>query len=310
MIFLALSILFGAMFAVIFKVCQKKGIDAGQVTMFNYIVALTVSVIPIVADIISDSPATVADYALTPASAGLAVWQGVLFFLGFFIMDRCTWRNGVALTTAAARASLVIPLILSALLLSQDMPNWPIVGLIIAAMLMIALSAESQKHDSTLQTGISDRSRRIKTMLALLAVFLTYGISDFSLKLTQHSVEAGCDSTAAVDMKTSSQMAIIFLSAALTALAVNLAKGSFRKNPVSVKAVLGGLVLGLANCACTSCNLKALARISTSVFYPLYNIGIVVIGTVVGVLVFKEKLKAVQAAGLALAVAAIALQLL
>jgi multidrug transporter EmrE-like cation transporter len=39
----------------------------------------------------------------------------------------------------------------------------------------------------------------------------------------------------------------------------------------------------------------------------LYNIGIVILATLVGVLFFKEKLKWLQVAGLALAIAAIAL---
>jgi multidrug transporter EmrE-like cation transporter len=52
--------------------------------------------------------------------------------------------------------------------------------------------------------------------------------------------------------------------------------------------------------------LKALAVMPTGVFYPLYNIGIVLVATLAGLLFFGERLKWVQAAGLALAVAAIA----
>ena len=46
---------------------------------------------------------------------------------------------------------------------------------------------------------------------------------------------------------------------------------------------------------------------STGVFYPLYNIGIVLVATLAGLLFFGERMKWVQVAGLALAVGAIAL---
>ena len=66
-------------------------------------------------------------------------------------------------------------------------------------------------------------------------------------------------------------------------------------------------MLGFANIGCTSCMLRALAAMPTGTFYPIYNIGIVLVATLAGLLFFGERLKWVQVAGLLLAIAAIAL---
>ena len=53
--------------------------------------------------------------------------------------------------------------------------------------------------------------------------------------------------------------------------------------------------------------LRALAAMPTGTFYPIYNIGIVLVATLAGLLFFGERLKWVQVAGLLLAIAAIGL---
>ena len=53
--------------------------------------------------------------------------------------------------------------------------------------------------------------------------------------------------------------------------------------------------------------LKALGVMDASLFYPLYNVGVVLISLLVGVLFFKESLRPVQIGGIVLAGAAIVL---
>lgn len=315
MFFLLSAIVLGSLFSVVFKLCQKWDIDTGQVILFNYVTAVLISMGSIVIDVAGGAP--LADYSLTVRSVLLALVQGIFFYTGFLVMNRSTWRSGVALTSAAARASLVLPLILSWLIFDQAAPSWLQVGLILAAMLMLVLPAQSGEHDARYQTGISDEARRRKTMLALVAVFLTYGVADFLLKVVQNSVEISAANEAQMQAGLSSQMVVIFISASLFALAACIATGSFKKDEARHgsslhqgfrwRNALGGLVLGLINTGCTFCMLHALSRISTSIYYPLYNIGIVVVSTLVGVIFFKEKLKPVQIVGLVVAAAAIGL---
>lgn len=308
MVFLLCAIFLGSLFSIVFKLCQQHGINTEQVILFNYVTAFVVSIAPIVWSVVSDPGVSAADYVLEPKMFLLAAVEGILFMLGFIVMNRSTWRSGVALTTSSARASLILPVILSWALLSQPAPRWISVILVLAAMLMIMLPAQSIKHPAAVQTGISDETRRMKTILALGCVFLVYGISDFTLKVVQNAAELACDGDPVmVDNHMSSLMTIIFLMASLASLAVCFYTESFKKSKVCLKNIQGGIVLGLANTGCTFCMLKALGKMSTGLFYPLYNIGIVIVASLVGVFFFKEKLKWTQIAGILVAVVAIAL---
>ena len=278
MVFLILAILCGSLFSIIFKLCQRHDVDGRQVTLFNYAVAFLFTLLP------------------------LAVVQGLLFTFGFIVMDRSTQRSGVALTTVCARASLILPVLLSWILLSQPAPSWLPVILVVAAMALIIGPTETRPASVTTSgdpgrnsTGVIARPSsggpgRHAIMFALLGVFLVFGCSDFFLKVVQHTVDKGHSGNP------------VLIERQLCAVS-----GSFRKHRVKWSTVGWGALLGFANIGCTSCMLRALAAMPTGLFYPLYNIGIVIVATLVGLLFFGERLKWVQVGGLVLAIAAIAL---
>ena len=189
------------------------------------------------------------------------------------------------------------------MLLRQPAPSWLAVILTVAAMVLII--GPTGKAPAGRQVA-SRRSGRYLTMLGLAGVFVVFGLSDFFLKVVQHSVSANTADAALVDRRLSALTCIIFFMASAASLLACLLSGSFRRKRVGWNTVGWGALLGLANIGCTLCMLKALAVMPTGVFYPLYNIGIVLVATLAGLLFFGERLKWVQAAGLALAVAAIA----
>ena len=313
MIYLLFAILFGSLFSVMLKLCQRWQIDSQQVILFNYASAFIITLIPILIRMAGPGGVPPRDFALQPASIGACILQGILFLAGFSIMDLCTRRCGVALTTTAARASLVLPVLLSWILLSQPAPSWLAVGLILAAMVLIVLPAGEEKPAGapalTAEAGPATApANRRRAALALIAVFIAFGLSDFTLKLAQHSVvpvSAGDDTL--LHRQLDALTCVIFLMASIAGLIVCLVTGSFRKHKIGWRSLLAGLALGLINIVCTSCSLKALSVLATGTFYPLYNIGIVIVATLIGVLFFKEKLRPLQIAGLVVAIAAIAL---
>lgn len=296
MLYLILAILCGSLFSIIFKLCQRHDVDGKEVTMFNYAVAFVFTLLPIAARAAFDPGVAAADYVPEADSWLLAMVQGLLFALGFTVMDRSVLRSGVALTTVSARASLVLPVILSWLLLHQPAPSWLPVLLIVVAMVLIIGP-----------TGTGGRTGRNAVVLVLVAVFVFFGISDFFLKVVQHSVEQSVQDPAVMSRRLSALTCIIFFMATLASLVVCLFSGSFRRHRVTWKTVGWGALLGLSNIGCTLCMLRALAVMPTGLYYPLYNIGIVLVATLVGLLFFGERLKWVQVGGLVLAMVAIAL---
>ena len=298
MVYLLLAILCGALFSIVFKLGQRFGADGLQVIFFNYLVAFLFTLLPILAHIVIDPSVSSGDYVPGPSSWLLAVVQGAFFVTGFIVMDRSTRRSGVALTTVCARASLVLPVLLSWMLLGQPAPAWLPVLLTVAAMVLIV--GPSGPSASSAPSGLS-------SVLALLGVFLVFGLSDFFLKVVQHTVEKGtATEPALMESRLNGLTCIIFLMATLAALGVCLLSGSFRRHKVTWATAGWGALLGIANIGCTSCMLRALGVMPTGLYYPLYNIGIVLVATLAGLLFFGERLSWRQAAGLVLALIAIA----
>ena len=308
MIYLIIAIVFGSLFSVMLKLCQRWQIDTQQVIFFNYFFAFLITLAPILFKMAGPAGIPAQDFMLKPHSVWACVLQGILFLAGFSIMDRCTFHCGVALTTAAARASLILPVLLSWVLLSQPAPSWIAVGLILLSMALIVLPAEDEEPEDAIPAGMSAKARRRVAALALVAVFVAFGLSDFTLKLAQHSVEKVSAHDPVLEARQMDALTCtIFLMASAVGFLVCLVMGSFRKHKVTWRTLAAGLALGLINIGCTSCALRALRVLATGTFYPLYNIGIVILATLIGVLFFKEKLKWLQVAGLVLAIAAIAL---
>lgn len=303
MIYLICAILFGSLFSIIFKLCQRFRIDTRQVILFNYVTGMLVSWIPIGIKILSGD-AGLAEYSLNTAGTRLACLQGGIFVLGFTLMDISVWRSGVALTNVSARASLILPVILSWLFLSQPAPDWLSVATVILAMSLIVIPAENEKHDKAFLTNKTDKQRRVRAILMLISVFACYGVSDFLLKVLQNSVISGFGENG-VDTHLDTMTGMIFTSASVISLIPCLEHRSFKKNPVGIRSIIGGTTLGISNLLCTACILRALNSMATGTFYPLYNIGIVLLTTFAGVVIFKERIKWLQAAGIAAAILAI-----
>ena len=308
MVYLIIAIVFGSLFSVMLKLCQRWQIDTQQVILYNYAFAFLITLAPILFRLAGPAAVPVQDFVLKSNSVWACVLQGILFLAGFSIMDRCTFHCGVALTTAAARASLILPVLLSWVLLAQPAPSWIAVGLILLSMALIVLPAEDEEPEDAVPAGMSAKTRRHLAELALLAVFVVFGLSDFTLKLAQHSVETVSAHDPVLEGRQMDALTCtIFLMATIVGLIVCLVTGSFRKHKVSWRSLAAGLALGVINIGCTTCALRALRVLATGTFYPLYNIGIVILATLIGVLFFKEKLKWLQVAGLVLAIVAIAL---
>jgi len=297
MIYLLIAAVCGTLFSIIFKVCQRRGVDTMQAILFNYVTGILVAWIPLFIKQASGGPEVVNPFAQN--WIWLALLQGFFFMSGFIVMALSTRHCGVALTTVAARASLIIPVILSWILLAGPAPQWIPVTLVIIALVIIAFGKKAEN---------SGKATEWKAFTLFFFVFLFYGIADFSLKAVQNTVslQYGNDSTL-VNRQLTALTGTIFLMAALLSLLVVLFRPKSQRKAWSWRPVVAGGLLGLANLACTTCILRSLTILPAGTFFPLYNIGIVILGTLAGILLFKEKIRPVQYLGLLLAIVAIIL---
>lgn len=298
MTYLLIAILCGSLFCIILKLCQKG--DTMQAVFVNYLTAVIVTFLP---QLIRN------DFPVNPFSeswVGFSVLQGFFFMAGFLVMSYSISLSGMALTTAASRASLIVPVICGWLLLAQPAPSWIPVILVVAAMLMFSLG---EKSASKGEKELVDRKKHRGGMAFLFVVFLFYGASDFSLKFVQQRISDTYASAgdAVIDQQLDALAGTIFLMAMLLTLLAILLRSIKQPFRLSWKSVGLGVALGLANLGCTRSVLNGLLTLDTGTFYPLYNVGIILVTTLIGVLFFKEKLRPIQYVGLAISILAIVL---
>jgi drug/metabolite transporter (DMT)-like permease len=294
LIFLIIATVGAAMFSIFFKIFQRKGVDSLQAIFFNYLTAFILGILF----------SLHGELVVNPFKASWFPWVillGFIFMFGMVVLSNSTRRVGVAISTVCSRASMVIPIIVSYLMIEgSDKPRWLLIGLVLIAMTL------------TVWTGAPTDGRRysLGDILAPIIVFLTFGASNSILKVIQHGVtvaDAGLPEQT-LNSELSLVTASIFCIAMLMSSYGFLKKESDgKRTPLRFRNVLGGIGLGTANYFCTYTLMLAMKDIDSALLFPLHNIGIVAIGTLVGWLAFQEKLRPHQVIGITLAAVSIAL---
>ena len=282
MIYLITAILFGSLFAILFKIFQRKGIDALQAIGINYVVAFALGSLGSLTQ--GFSTTGMASWILPAMGAGL-------FMMGSFVtMNMTTRSHGIAIATIAARVAFVVPVLCAFLFLHGDEPRWLASALVIASLLLIF------HHRQEINTST-------RNLLNPIPVFICYGMANFLLKLSQQIVAQNGGGNAELSLVTG----VAFLSALLFTVIYYMMQPRSSRQPLRWNNVVAGIVLGVVNMGCTFFLLKSLMTIDSSVFYPVYNITIVLIATLAGRFGFGERLTPLQYGGIAVAIAAIIL---
>lgn len=216
------------------------------------------------------------------------LWIGALFITMFFIMARSTQRYGMGITTIASKLSLVVPFILGVVVLSEPVNAWNILGLVLAVFSVWAVIYQKKAMN------------HVKVpILMVLALFAGNGIIDISLKLIEtHFLEAS-------DMSTFSAM-LFGVAGILGAIA------SFFRGQISFYRSTGiwkwGIILGTVNFFSIYCFMLSLkSGIPSNVAFIIYNVGIVLLSALIGVVFFKEHKSTLNWIGIVGALVAIAL---
>lgn len=295
-LFLIIATVCAAMFSVAFKIFHRKGIDSHQAIFFNYLTAFVLGLLF----------SLHGEVVVNPLKASWfvpVIILGVIFMAGMVLLSDSTRRVGVAISTVCSRASMVIPIIVSYLMIEDsNKPKWMLICLVLVAMTL------------TVWTGTQNDGRKLTVMdiLAPLSVFLMFGASNSFLKVLQHRVTVADTAAGLSEQTINSELSLVTASVFFVAMLI-CSYSFFTKDdngkrvPVSLKNVIGGAALGAINYFCTYTLMLSMKTIDSSLLFPFHNIGIVAIGALVGWLAYGEKLKPHQVLGIVLAAVSIAL---
>lgn len=279
MMWLLLSVLLNAAIFVLFRYYGRWGLPLLPVVVLNYLVCLALG-------LALGAPLFVA----STYNGGwwvLGLVQGVLFVTFFFLIGVSTQRSGIAYTTVVTKLSVVIPVLAAIFLFEERLAGVQWLGVLVALLAILLINARAGHHSG----------QRDWVLGAVL--FVGTGIIDSNFKVFDHYFSR--------EVKLTTFQALVFGVAALVG-ALALAVRGGRVARAGLGRVIGaGILLGLTNYAAIYALLQGVAVIPASQFFPVNNVGQLVLASAAGIVLFAERLSKPNWAGIALAVGAIVL---
>lgn len=277
MIYILLAVVFSVAVSVLLKVARHRGIDIVQAVATNYVVAALLAVLLLGA---TPQAAIEAKATWTPL-----LLLGVLLPAIFLVMARSVRSAGIVRTDVAQRLSLFLSLFAAFAFLGDTLTQAKTLGIVLAFAAVLCVVWRRER-------GTMERAG----WAAPLAVFAGFGAIDICFKLV---AQAGAPFASAL-------LASFLIAMALCWLAV-LVRAASRTAPVTWRSLAFGVLLGAANFANILFYVRGHQALPNdpSLVFASMNVGVVVLGTLVGAFGFKERLTAVNWLGVALAIGAI-----
>lgn len=283
MFYLFLAIICSSAIALIFKYSENANTNRYVITSANYFIAFTTSLVMVFSKgLLSGLSREIAfaeefkllssnnAYIFSPFSSviwGLIVGgiSGSFFFLSFIYYQKSVRENGVGISGTFAKLGILIPMILS-IIIWNELPTgiqWVGITLSLLSILIVNLSPQSlEKFD-------------IKPTIILLFIF--GGLAEFSTKIYQKY--------ALNEYKDVFLFAVFFIAFLLSIFYTIKDKGEVTK-----KDILTGFAVGIPNLFSSYFLIMSLATLKTSVAFPIYSAGSIVLINIGGFLIFKEKI--------------------
>lgn len=220
-------------------------------------------------------------------AAGLGVAAGIDFVLGFLLMMAGISMGPLAVPVTVMRLSVAVPIVASILIWNESpgVYQWSGIGLGTAA---IVLFGKSLAGDG------SGPRRGGSYWFVIVSLFFVMGAGDLLLK-AYREMAAGVDRMLFTW--------ILFSVAAVFAWVLILIK----RVSFDTRTFVFGMLLGVPNLFSTVFILRALQSVPASAAFPFVNLVVILGSTLLGLLLWKEKLERLAIVGLALAAAAVVL---
>ena len=279
--YLIISVVCSVLVSVLLKLMQRRGVDTSQAITWNYLAA------SVLCFLLLDPPLAALAHADAPH---LELALLALLLPGIFLALSASVRAaGIVRTDVAQRMSLVLSLLAAFLWFGEQPDTLRIAGLALGVAAIACLVA---------RPGRDAPGEGWKAWALPLLVLVGYASVDVLLK---HLSAAGTPFAASLQAA--------FVAAFLVMLAVQVLRAWRTRTAITRQGLWSGLLLGALNFANILFYVKAHRALpdSPAVVFSMMNIGVVVLGTLVGVFGFGERLNRVNLLAIPLAIVAIGL---
>lgn len=272
---LLLAIFSSAMVSIVMRLSDRKVTNNIAMLSVNYLMCVCVA-------------AAYAGFDLLPASPSLTgtvlmgCINGCLFLGSFVLLQINVRRNGVVLSSTFMKLGLLVSILVSVIFFHEVPELLQILGFCLAVGAIILIN---YKQESGGTAGFK---------LGLLLLLIGGGMGDSMAKIFE---ELG-------DPALEPQFLVYTFAVALVLCVLLMAH---KKQRPGKWEVLFGLLLGIPNYFSAKFLLGALEVIPAVIVYPVYSVASILVVTMAGVLLFKERLEKRQWIGMAMILVALAL---
>ena len=275
MIYLVLAILSSALVSIIMRLSEKH--VSGNVGMLavNYLMCITIAGI---GSGFGNLFPQVDGFGFT---LGLGLFNGLLYLAGFVLLQINVKRNGVVMSSTFMKLGVLVPMVVSIGFFGEKPEIFQVLGFLLAVAAIILINFEKEQAQMKLRVG-------------LIFLLLIGGFTDVISKIYE---EIG-------DIRFSEQFLFYTFVVALV-LCVMLVV--YKKERMDKYTVLYGLLIGIPNYFSARFLLAALNHLPAVLVYPTYSVATILVITVAGVGIFKEKLVKRQWYAMGIIIVALAL---
>lgn len=280
MLELCLAILCSVSVGVLIKVARSKGVTIAQSIAVNYLVAITLCYFLLKPDFNGQG---IVEIVQSNPSAYLFFALGILLPSVFLIQAKALEFAGIIRTDAAQRLSLFLPILAAFTLFGEVITTNKLVALLLAFIALGCLLWKS--HQGMAKAGMT-------AVVSLALVWVGFGVIDVLFKQMA---------------KTGSAFPLTLLISFSFAACVMFVYLLLIRTQWHVPSVLTGLLLGVLNFGNILFYIKAHQALKddpTLVFTGM-NLGVICLGTLIGAVIFKEKINKTNYLGVAIAIIAI-----
>ncbi|MEN8247461.1 MAG: hypothetical protein ABFS32_00890 [Bacteroidota bacterium] len=286
MVYLALAIVLNTLIFALFKIFGLRNVNTFHAIVANYFVCVITGTLFAGYENVLNQPSN-AKWIY------IALGLGAVFIVVFYLMALTAQRFSMAAASIASKMAFVIPVLFSLYVLKVESHfewyNFLGVGLALVATYMSSMPGKGQ---------VIAKNKILWLLPAL--VFIGNGIVDTTINYTNLNF---------LDETTASVFPVyVFLSAAVIGGLILFLGGK----RISLKSIIGGIVLGIANYFTVYAFLLALGQLNNNgaLVFPIFNTGIVVLSALAGIIIFREKLTVFNKIGIVIAVLAIIIVML
>lgn len=216
-----------------------------------------------------------------------AILIGGIFISGFILFSKSTKKAGVSITAVSSKMSVIIPVIAGFFLFHDSLSLIKITGILLAitSFYFIFKKEKTEKTD-------------YKYIFLPLLLFLISGLNDLAVKYVEYNF---------LEDETLVFLSVVFSSAFLIGLFLLSISKDKTSRKIVFSSIIGAFVLGSLNFWNAWAFIKSMNIFDSSTLFPIVNVSVVSISALLGVYIFKEKLRLTNWIGILMAVIAILL---